>query len=431
MYVNGLDGQAVAVFDHNDPDHKRYYLLRDQIGSVRMAVKDSGQVVEYVNYHPFGEIAQSWTSYDEPMKFTGHERDTFETMKYTYFGARYYDPELGQFTSIDKAAQFAGGFNYCGNNPIIGVDPDGNFFFALLVPALYASLYSSVAYTAVSLAVTGNFEWDQLGKAAIAGAIGGALTGGISLIGGKLANNMVFGMLSNAGTSAATSAVMGEKVSMASIAGSTVGSMVASKMVGRFRPTTKSIANNLNGELSRGALSGAVSGGVGRITTNALSGRKIFDNALQSTVLGAYTGYATTATKIGLFGHLRPRTDNQEISGALAAQKGEIGYKGNPYYRSGGLWGLAAKSRTLNNLFFRNGFAGQGDEIIINETGSAVLDRETWLHETAHFAQSELGGYGYCMHRWTCSQIRDFFGDYNPYETIGDMEWIADQLSKY
>lgn len=89
-------------------------------------------------------MAQSRTSYDEPMKFTGHERDTFETMGYTYFGARYYDPELGQFTSIDKAAQFPGGFNYCGNNPIVYIDQDGNF--AIWDDIIIAAVSATVSF---------------------------------------------------------------------------------------------------------------------------------------------------------------------------------------------------------------------------------------------------------------------------------------------
>jgi RHS repeat-associated protein len=44
-----------------------------------------------------------------------------------YFGARYYDAELGRWTSVDPKAQFFDLFAYAGNgyNPIIATDPDG------------------------------------------------------------------------------------------------------------------------------------------------------------------------------------------------------------------------------------------------------------------------------------------------------------------
>jgi RHS repeat-associated protein len=44
-----------------------------------------------------------------------------------YFGARYYDAELGVWTSTDPIEQFWSGYSYTGNgyNPVNAVDPDG------------------------------------------------------------------------------------------------------------------------------------------------------------------------------------------------------------------------------------------------------------------------------------------------------------------
>jgi RHS repeat-associated protein len=42
-----------------------------------------------------------------------------------YFGARYYDAELGRWTSTDPADQFWDSYMYCGVDPVNFTDPDG------------------------------------------------------------------------------------------------------------------------------------------------------------------------------------------------------------------------------------------------------------------------------------------------------------------
>lgn len=59
-------------------------------------------------------------------RYTGKERDS-ESGLY-FYGARYYVPWLCRFLSVDpKAAQFPNqsAYNYCFNNPINLIDPDG------------------------------------------------------------------------------------------------------------------------------------------------------------------------------------------------------------------------------------------------------------------------------------------------------------------
>jgi RHS repeat-associated protein len=88
----------------------------------------SGQAYEFVLYLPWGqELAQQKVAgYSTPYRFTSKELDS-ETGLY-YYGARYYDPMVGQFFGVDPMADKHSGvgpFSYCFNNPIIILDPDG------------------------------------------------------------------------------------------------------------------------------------------------------------------------------------------------------------------------------------------------------------------------------------------------------------------
>ncbi len=128
-YVNSPTGK-VAVFKDND-DSQRYYFMKDQIGNTRVVVDDTGSVVQYIDYHPFGGVAKAWSSFNSKFNFTGKERDQLGAFSLDYFGARYYEPGTGRFTTIDKMGQMADGYNYCNNNPVSNIDPDGNWWLYL------------------------------------------------------------------------------------------------------------------------------------------------------------------------------------------------------------------------------------------------------------------------------------------------------------
>lgn len=106
------------------------YYLKNHLGSIRATIDEAGEVVAAQDYYPFGEVIQgrSFVSggLNEKYKFTGKERDT-ET-NYDYFGARFYDSELGRWLSVDPLAELSPGFspyNYVLNNPLIYIDLAG------------------------------------------------------------------------------------------------------------------------------------------------------------------------------------------------------------------------------------------------------------------------------------------------------------------
>ena len=88
----------------------------------------SGQAIQHLHYLPFGEdwVDQRNSSWNAPYTFSGKEKDV-ET-GYGYFGARYYDSALSIWLSVDPMSDkypSMSPYNYCANNPVVLVDPDG------------------------------------------------------------------------------------------------------------------------------------------------------------------------------------------------------------------------------------------------------------------------------------------------------------------
>ncbi|MBK7143577.1 MAG: hypothetical protein IPH75_16060 [bacterium] len=201
LFVNGPSGR-IANYVQNS-SNQLYYFLSDQVGSTRILMRgvppqtagNEYYLAEYYNYYPFGEMLESWGNQPSAYQFSGKEHDLHGGFDYVYFGARYYDAELGQFASIDKASQFASGYVYGGNNPIMGVDQDGNWFFAAAFWALRA--YSTVKGVEAGFkegGVTGALRNLVVGgvTSAVAGTFGAQL-GSVTKIGGMAASSTIQG----------------------------------------------------------------------------------------------------------------------------------------------------------------------------------------------------------------------------------------------
>jgi RHS repeat-associated protein len=124
-YIYGPMGEIAKRTTLNNESHTFYYHT-DRTESTRLVTDEDKNIVSSYTYHPFGETGIEEGS--EDYLFTGKERD--ETGLY-YYGARYYDPDLGRFITRDpsggqmEAPQTLNRYAYCLNNPLKFVDPDG------------------------------------------------------------------------------------------------------------------------------------------------------------------------------------------------------------------------------------------------------------------------------------------------------------------
>ena len=112
----------------NDPEPDRYFYHTDHLGSSSWITDASGNVNQHIQYLPFGEdfIYQRTTSWDVPYTLSGKEKD--KETGYSYFGARYYSPELSVWLSVDPLADkypSMSAYMYTAGNPVMLVDPDG------------------------------------------------------------------------------------------------------------------------------------------------------------------------------------------------------------------------------------------------------------------------------------------------------------------
>jgi len=100
------------------------YLVADEIGSVRGVVSSSGSLSASTSYDAWGnpETTGGLVSYT-PFGFAGGYTDLTNLI---YLLNRYYDPNVGQFISVDPlVGQTGQAYEYAGANPVTNIDPNG------------------------------------------------------------------------------------------------------------------------------------------------------------------------------------------------------------------------------------------------------------------------------------------------------------------
>ena len=118
-------------FQEGDSYEKmQFYYHPDHLGSSSYITNLDGEVVQHIEYVPFGEVfvEERNNIWNTPYLFNAKEFDE-ETGLY-YYGARYYDPRVSLWISTDaEELKYPSVNSYCyvTNNPIKIKDPDGRY----------------------------------------------------------------------------------------------------------------------------------------------------------------------------------------------------------------------------------------------------------------------------------------------------------------
>jgi RHS repeat-associated protein len=152
LYHVFAGGQRICTFEPGSvlaggtggaSTHVGYYYHEDILNSSSALSDSAGQLMEANVWYPFGrtQTASPQAPFQVSSKFTGQTLDA-ETGLY-YYGARYYDPELGRFIQPDKIIsdisnpQSYNRYSYVLNNPLKYTDPDGRSAWGAVQNAAY------------------------------------------------------------------------------------------------------------------------------------------------------------------------------------------------------------------------------------------------------------------------------------------------------
>ncbi|WP_051697972.1 DUF6443 domain-containing protein [Prevotella sp. 10(H)] len=116
-----------------------HFFLTDHLGNNRVVANASGTVIQKNHYYPFGTaFAENTVSEQgkQPYKYNGKELDQMHGLNMYDYSARFYEPSIGRFSTIDPKAEkyySISPYAYVANNPLKFIDPTGMALDSVIV----------------------------------------------------------------------------------------------------------------------------------------------------------------------------------------------------------------------------------------------------------------------------------------------------------
>ena len=254
------------------------YYHQDHLGSSTRMTDAAGTVIRTMGYQPYGTDSYSTGSASVKYKYTGQEKDN--TGLY-YYGARFYDPDLGRFLQADTIIPYPDDpqsfnrYSYVRNNPIKYIDPSGNIFGLALNSLFINQAAVGAAFGAAFSAVTGGDVLE--------GALNGAIDGYFKSLFGPAFGGGIAGFVDaqlnggNAGQAALSGYISGAIEGLAAAVGFGVGSLSLEPWIGDLvglgiSGFSGSLSGGISAEISGGDFSdGAANGAIGGVISYGIA----------------------------------------------------------------------------------------------------------------------------------------------------------------
>jgi RHS repeat-associated protein len=250
---------------------QRMYYLKDQVGNVRVILLRGTTAgtppLAFQNYYPFGMKQPGGLSSSHTQRFgyQGEYAEQDPETKLAAFEARMYDAVTGRWLAVDPQHQYHSPYLAMGNNPVMMVDPDGEFvvLIAMGVGAL-------VGYTSGRQA---GLRGSDLLSSTIAGGVIGGLSAGV----GSAVGVAVAGAFSAGASTIAVGAVSG---AAGGFAGGFVGGFASAAFSGSGNPLEAGLKAG-----AIGGITGGVFGALGGGFQNLNDGKNFWGNRYRPTGL--------------------------------------------------------------------------------------------------------------------------------------------------
>ncbi|MFA7436414.1 MAG: RHS repeat-associated core domain-containing protein [Bacilli bacterium] len=160
---------SIIGFKYNSNNY--YYIKNLQNDIIGITNSNGNLIVTYV-YDAYGSIVSITDTSGinlgkiNPFRFKSYYFD--EETKFYYLNSRYYDPFIGRFINADDIGVLADGelnlYAYCDNNPVMHVDPEGDFPWLIILGVIVVSYMLTGAVKAYnSASELGSTDWELAG----------------------------------------------------------------------------------------------------------------------------------------------------------------------------------------------------------------------------------------------------------------------------